>query len=159
MNIMMWLDDVFMWNVTLKYYCFFEVIVVDNDSLVILIWWFGDESCWIWLVSYEVKVFLFGDASCWYDLWIMRWRCFFLVMTIWWMFGEKYYYVLVLMMTMIYVDEFLHAIGDDFDSVCMYWKCWCWLLTNCCWTYALIESYVHAFINVVSDVYIHIGND
>jgi len=36
-----------------------------------------------------------------YDLWIMRWTRFFFVMTIWWMFGDKYDYVLVLIMMMI----------------------------------------------------------
>ena len=44
--------------------------------------------------------------------------------------------------------------------------CW-WLLTTCCWTYSLIESYVHAFMLLVSDCifilattgfYIHIGD-
>jgi len=32
-------------------------------------------------------------------------------------------------------------------------KCWCWLLTTCCWTYVLIESYVHAFMMLVSHIY------
>jgi len=57
-------------------------------------------------------------------------------------------------------------------------NCWCRLLMTCCWTYALIESYVHAFKMLVSDcisilamtntlysyrrqpdIYIHIGDD
>jgi len=42
-------------------------------------------------------------------------------------------------MTMNYVDEFLHAIGDDFDGVCMYWKML--MLMICVRTYAL-SSYM-----------------
>jgi len=58
---------------------------------------------------------------------------------------------LLITMMMNYVDEFLHAIDDDFYGVCMYWKMWCWLLTTCCGRYALVESYVHAFMMLVSD--------
>jgi len=67
--------------------------------------------------------------------------------------------LMMIMMVMIYVDEFLHVIGDDFDDVCIYWKKLMLIVDVCCWTYALVESYVHAFINVESDVYIHIGDD
>jgi len=61
-----------------------------------------------------------------HDLWIMRWRCFFLVMTIWWMFDDKHVYVLVLiMMIMNYVVELLHSNDGDIDGECMYAK-WRW---------------------------------
>jgi hypothetical protein len=60
---------------------------------------------------------------------------------------------------MIYVDEFLHA---------KWWRHWWWMpvwkmktkmTTICLLNVCIVESYVHAFITVESDVYIHIGDD
>jgi len=38
----------------------------------------------------------------------------------------------MIMMMMNCVVEFLHAIGDDFGDVIMYWICWC-----CCWWFVV----------------------
>jgi len=64
---------------------------------------------------------------------------------------------MMIMMMEIYVDEFLHAIGDDFDGLCMYWKMAMLivddLLLNMCIDW-VICSCIHK-----SDIYIHIGDD
>jgi len=66
------------------------------------------------------------------------------------LWGDKY-------LLMMIVDEFLHAIDDDFDCVCMYWKMLMLIvddfLLNIC-IYWVICSCIQK-----SDSYIHIGDD
>jgi hypothetical protein len=50
-------------------------------------------------------------------------------------------------------------IGHNFDGVCMYWKMLTLIVADLLLNVCIVESYVHAFINVESDVYIHIGDD
>jgi len=60
-------------------------------------------------------------------------------------------------MMMIYVDEFLHATGDDFDGVCMYWKMLMLIVDDLLCERLrcrVICSCIHK-----SDIYIHIGDD
>jgi len=64
---------------------------------------------------------------------------------------------LLLMMMIYYVDEFLIAMGDDFDGVCMYWKMLMIIVDDLlceCMHYWVICSCIYK-----SDIYIHIGND
>jgi len=100
----------FRWNVNLKPYRFFEVLKNDDDD-------YDNDCCW-WLFFDDFNLmnrwWLFSN----YDLWIMKWRCFFWVMTIWSMIGDKHDYVLM----------FDYDDVDD-DLLCMIvitWRCkWC----------------------------------
>ena len=63
----------------------------------------------------------------------------------------------LLMMMMIYVDEFLHEIREDFYGVCMYWKMLMLIVDDllCERMYCrVICSCIHKL-----DIYIHIGDD
>jgi len=101
-----------------------------------------------------------------YNVWMFNWMDVVMLSIgriLWrmWFWNFMFYKMIVdwlIMMVINYVDEFLHAIDDDFDGVCMYWKLLMIvddLLLNICINW-VICSCIH---DVGVELYIHIGDD
>jgi len=90
----------------------------------------------------------------------LKWYCFFKFVVgddgCWYYDDLKDDDLLMMMNSYMQSDD---DVNDEIDDEIHVWKMRTLLMTICLVNICIIGSYVHAFISVESDIYIHIDND